>query len=452
MADSTGETPSPAQHWAARLAITAAAASVIVLAFVAGLKGVGLLAAGAVGTTVTAAALWWALTRRGPVRMFAVALAVAAPAVVIVLQVAAGLFWVLLLCLVLGAVAIAAGWAALTEIGPTAPRTTSVQPPPQQAVLVMNPRSGGGKVERFGLREKAEALGARVVLLDPAHRVDVAELARRAVAEGADLLGVAGGDGTQALVAGVAAEHDIPFLVIPAGTRNHFAMDLGLDREDPSPALNALRDGIELRIDLGLIGDRVFVNNASFGAYAAIVQSDAYRDDKVNTALQMLPDVLTHRAGPRLTVSGEGFTMDSPQAVLVSNNAYRVGDRAGLGRRDRLDSGLLGLVSLTVDSAAGAARLLRGDRAPGVTVLTTREVVVGADTNEIQVGVDGEALTLPAPVRCTIRPAALRVRVPRERPGVPRPRPRLDWRRLGRLALPAATRSRLRPARGRRSP
>ena len=151
----------------------------------------------------------------------------------------------------------------------------------------MNPRSGGGKVAKFGLKEKAEALGAEVALLDGPGIVDVAALARQAVADGADLLGVAGGDGTQALVAGIAAEHDLPFLVISAGTRNHFAMDLGLDRDDPATCLDALTDGVEQRIDLGIIGDRTFVNNASFGAYAEIVESPAYRDDKAGTTLQM---------------------------------------------------------------------------------------------------------------------------------------------------------------------
>lgn len=160
---------------------------------------------------------------------------------------------------------------------------------------------------------KARALGAEVAVLDPAHPQDVAELAERAVARGADLLGVAGGDGTQALVASVAARHNLPFVVVSAGTRNHFAMDLGLDRTDPSTCLDALTDGVEVRIDLGLIGERVFVNNASFGVYAAVVQSPAYRDDKVPTILRELPDLLTHQVGPRLTVRAQDVVLEAPK-------------------------------------------------------------------------------------------------------------------------------------------
>jgi diacylglycerol kinase family enzyme len=89
---------------------------------------------------------------------------------------------------------------------------------------------------------------------------------------------MAGGDGSQALVAAVAAERDIPFVCVPAGTRNHFVLDLGLDRKDVVGALDAYTDGVERRIDLARVGDRVFVNNVSLGVYAAIVQSDDYRD------------------------------------------------------------------------------------------------------------------------------------------------------------------------------
>jgi diacylglycerol kinase family enzyme len=272
--------------------------------------------------------------------------------------------------------------------------------------------------------------------------VDVAALARQAVAEGADLLGVAGGDGTQALVASVAAEQDVPLLVISAGTRNHFALDLGLDREDPSRCLDALGDGVELRVDLGVIAGRPFVNNASFGAYAAIVQSPAYRDDKTRTTLDQLPGLLAGQQGPRLVARAEHRTIQGPQAVLVSNNQYGMGDIAGLGRRARLDRGTLGMVAITVQNATQAAGLLRGSRSRGLTSLTSPEIVIDADTAQIPVGVDGEALVLDTPVRCTIAPAALRVRVPRHRPGVPDPKPTMDWHRLRHLALTNPTTSR----------
>jgi diacylglycerol kinase family enzyme len=270
--------------------------------------------------------------------------------------------------------------------------------------------------------------------------VDVAALARQAVADGADLLGVAGGDGTQALVAGIAAEHDLPFLVISAGTRNHFAMDLGLDRDDPATCLDALSDGVEQRIDLGIIGDRTFVNNASFGAYAEVVESPAYRDDKRGTTLQMLPDILAGHRGAKLTANASGTTITGPQALLISNNPYQGGDIAGLSRRARLDAGTLGVVAVTVNNALQAATLLRGARGQGLTTLTTEEVVVDADVPKIPVGIDGETVMMATPVRCAIQPGALRIRVPRDRPGTRPPKPALDWHTLRQLAAFRSTR------------
>jgi diacylglycerol kinase family enzyme len=301
----------------------------------------------------------------------------------------------------------------------------------------MNPRSGGGKVGKFGLKDKAAALGADVALLEGPGVVDVAAMARQAVEAGADLLGVAGGDGTQALVAGIAAGRDVPVMVISAGTRNHFALDLGLDRDDPAACLDALTDGVELRIDLGMIGGRTFVNNASFGAYAQVVQSPAYRDDKRGTALEMLPGLLSGHQGAHLAVRVDGqMVLDGPQAVLVSNNPYETGDIAGLGRRARLDQGVLGVVGVKIETAAQAAGLLRrAQRSRNVTVLTAREVIIDADQPQIPVGIDGESVLMPTPVHCTIRPLSLRVRVPRDRPGVPEPRPPIDWTRLRHQAL-----------------
>jgi diacylglycerol kinase family enzyme len=427
---------SVAQRWQARLSLVAAAAAVLVAPLVAGFgKGLALALVGLAGLALTLAGVWWALTHKGLVRWLAVAVAVLAPLVVLVLYTSRDLLWVVLVALGLLALAVAAGRAALRGDPVPEKMPEHDAPPPKRPYLIMNPRSGGGKVGRFGLKDKAEALGATVALLEGPGTVDVAELARTAVADGADLLGVAGGDGTQALVAGIAAEHNIPLLVISAGTRNHFALDLGLDRDDPSRCLDALTDGVELHIDLGVIGDRPFVNNASFGAYAAIVQSPAYRDDKRRTTTEMLPDLLVGHSGSRLVARAGNVTIEGPQAVLVSNNVYGTDDIAGLGRRARLDRGTLGMLAVTVNSAVQAAGLLRGQSSRGLTRLAGREVVVDADTAQIPVGVDGEALVLDTPVRCVVQPAALRVRVPRDRPGVPDPKPVMDWNRLWRMAL-----------------
>ena len=307
-------------------------------------------------------------------------------------------------------------------------------PPASHPYLIMNPRSGGGKVEKFDLKRKAEGLGAEVFLMSGPELVDVAEVARQAVAGGADLLGVAGGDGTQALIAGIAAEHGLPFIVISAGTRNHFALDLGLDREDPSACLDALSDGVELEVDLGRINGQVFVNNASFGAYAEVVETPSYRDDKLNTTLNLLPDLLQGHRGARLCAQAESVEIMGPQALLVANNPYGTGDIAGLSRRARLDRGILGVVGVKVHSARQAVGLLRGTRGTGLRTLTTTRIEITADAPQIPVGVDGEAIMMSTPVTCTVSPGALRVRVPRNRPGVPAPKPVLNWSRLRHLA------------------
>jgi diacylglycerol kinase family enzyme len=425
-----------AQRWLARLALVAAAAAVLVAPVVAGLRqSLALVVVGLAGLALTLAGAWWALSNKGLVRWLAAAVAVLAPLCVLVLYTSRGLLWVVLVAVALVAVAVAAGRAALRRDAIPERMPEHEVPPPARPYLIMNPRSGGGKVTRFRLKDRAEALGATVALLEGPGTVDVGELARRAVANGADLLGVAGGDGTQALVAGIAAEHNLPLLVISAGTRNHFALDLGLDRQDPSRCLDALQDGVELRIDLGFIAGRPFVNNASFGAYAAVVQSPAYRDDKRRTTLDQLPGLLAGHEGPRLVARAGNLTVEGPQAVLVSNNPYGMGDIAGLGRRARLDRGTLGVFAVTVNSAAQAAGLLGGRNSRGLTSLAGREVVIDADAAQIPVGVDGEALVLDTPVRCVVRPGALRVRVPRDRPGVPDPKPIMDWKRLRHMAL-----------------
>src|SRR5215471_13254245 len=422
-------------RWLARSAFVLMLAAVAVLIGFGELGGLAMIVIGGIGAVLVVGGVYIFLAHRGVLRWIAAAVVVLTPVAILVLFALHNLIWVALVSIALIVLAAGAGRRALTPAA-AAPSMPSLKvSPPKRAFLIMNPRSGGGKVTKFSLKDKAEALGAEVALLEGPGVVDVAALARQAVADGADLLGVAGGDGTQALVAGIAAEHDLPFLVISAGTRNHFAMDLGLDRDDPATCLDALtEDGVEERIDLGIIGDRTFVNNASFGAYAEVVESPAYRDDKRGTTLQMLPEILNGHRGAKLQATAGDTTITGPQALLVSNNPYEGGDIAGLSRRSRLDAGTLGVVAVTVNNALHAATLLRGARGQGLTTLTAGEVVVDADVPQIPVGIDGETVIMPTPVRCTIRPKVLRVRVPRDRPGVLPPKAALDWPALVKLA------------------
>jgi len=358
------------QRWLARLSLVLAGLAIVILVVFAGLKSLAMLAVAVVAAVVGLAAAYAFLSRRGVLRWVSATVFILAPVAVIVIYAFRDLLWV--------AIVSAAAWllASVTARQALAGGQPDwrmpehpAEPPARHPYLIMNPKSGGGKVEKFDLQRKAEALGAEVFLLGGPEHVDVAEVAREAVANGADLLGVAGGDGTQALVAGIAAEHGLPFMVISAGTRNHFALDLGLDREDPSACLNALSDGVELRVDLGVINGQTFVNNASFGAYAEVVETPAYRGDKLSTTLNTLPDLLQGHRGARLHAQADGTQIEAPQALLVSNNPYGTGDIAGLGRRVRLDRGILGVVAVTVGSARQAIGLLGGRHTTGLRAL-----------------------------------------------------------------------------------
>jgi diacylglycerol kinase family enzyme len=425
----------PTQRWLARLTFVLAGAAIAILLAVAGLKSLAMLAVGVAAAVVSLAAAYVFLSRRGLLRWLALAVFVLAPIAVIVVYAFRDLLWVAVLS---AAVWLLAGVTARLALAGTQPDwrmpERPAQPPALHPYLIMNPKSGGGKVGKFDLKAKAEHLGAEVFLIGGSEPVDVAKVAREAIERGADLLGVAGGDGTQALVAGIAAEHAIPFVVISAGTRNHFALDLGLDREDPSACLAALSDGVELRVDLGVINGQTFVNNASFGAYAETVETPAYRGDKLKTTLNTLPELLQGHRGARLRARADGTQIETPQALLVSNNPYGTGDIAGLSRRVRLDRGRLGVVGVTVGSARQAAGLLRGRHTTGVTMLTTKQVEITADTPQIPVGVDGESVLMSTPVTCAISPGALRVWVPRDRPGIPAPKPSVNWSGLRHLA------------------
>ncbi len=284
--------------------------------------------------------------------------------------------------------------------------------PPKHPVLFFNPLSGGGKAERFRLAEEAEQRGFDVVELRPGD--DLETLVRQAVADGADALAMAGGDGSQAVVASVASELDLPYACIPAGTRNHFACDLGVDRDDVAGALDAFVDGGERRVDLAEVNGRVFVNNVSLGLYASAVQRAGYRDAKIRTLLEAVPEMVGPQgSGLDLVWAGPGgHEHHSGVAILVSNNRYRLGRAVGSGTRPRIDDGLLGVTVFGAPRGRGGNRRLqrpwREWSAP--------EFEVGA-SHPVPAGIDGEAATLEAPLRFRIRPGVLRVRVSRRHPG-----------------------------------
>jgi len=367
------------------------------------------------------AGLWLAATRRGIARFLGIVVALAALAGGVAGLIEQGVIDELVALVVAIAVFGAASRMALRR-RQVSERTDSTHPAARPArarsgVLLINPKSGGGKAERFDLPGEARKRGIRAVVLERGD--DLLELAEQALSDGADVIGMAGGDGSQALVATVAMRHNVPHVCIPAGTRNHFALDLGLDRDDVIGALDAFTDGVERRIDLARVNDHVFVNNASLGVYAEVVQSDAYRDAKLETWTKMLPELLGPGAPPiDLEFDGpDGTELSDAPLVLVSNNPYQLTSLAGAGTRARLDTGRLGLVAARITGASDIAEFVmfetvgQAQRFHGLLEWSEVRFEVRS-SSPVAVGLDGEALMLEPPLQFVSLPGALRVRLP----------------------------------------
>jgi diacylglycerol kinase family enzyme len=351
------------------------------------------------------AVAWLGLLRRGGRRILALA------AAALLLGVAIGTTLSgdngLALALVVAAFLLALGGA---RVAFRVERTLPSAAAPRHPVLFVNPWSGDGKAAKANLVEEARKRGIETRELERGD--DLEQLVRDAVREGADGLAMGGGDGSQALVASIAAEHDLPYACIPSGTRNHFALDLGVDREDVVGALDAFVDGGERLVDLGEVNGRVFVNNVSLGVYAEAVSQDRYRAAKLRTLL----DTLSGTLGPDGAATElrwrdpDGVERRSMALVLVSNNAYRLGPTLGSGTRPSLDAGLLGVVDFHPPAAG------RDGDVASWRELTAPALEVEAD-GPVPVGVDGESLRLEPPLRFRSRPGALRVRIARDHPG-----------------------------------
>jgi len=395
------------RRWLAALALLLAAAT-CVLAVVNAVsefpRGLFLL----VLVVIAGTSAWYAVVRRGVARVAGLVLAAVALGGALVLVVSRGAPLADAL-VVAGLVATVAAARAALHVHVELPSATA----PRHPVLFFNPRSGGGKAERFRLAEEATRRGIEPIELRRGD--DLEALVRGAVERGADGLAMAGGDGSQAVVAAIAAATGLPYACVPAGTRNHFALDLGVDREDVVGALDAFVDGGERRVDLAEVNGRVFVNNVSLGLYAQAVQQAGYRDAKIRTLLDTVPDVLGPDVRePDMRWRGPGgHEHRGGAAVLVSNNRYRLGRAVGSGTRPRIDDGLLGVTVVGSPTGAGAdggssQRPWREWSAPSFDVEAE---------HPLPAGIDGETVVLEPPLHFHIKPGVLRVRVARQHPG-----------------------------------
>jgi diacylglycerol kinase family enzyme len=366
-------------------------------------------------------AVWSALTRKGAVRGAWIVVAVVAAVAVVAIQIAGSeehLLSLLVRLALLGVALLLARYALTRDVRSLKQTETPGKPVPaaRHGVLIMNLKSGGGKAEKFHLVDECRVRGIEPVVLQRGD--DLLQLARDAIDGGADVIGMAGGDGSQALVASIAAERGVPMVVVPAGTRNHFALDIGLDRDDVIGALDAYGEARERTIDLADVNGRIFVNNVSLGLYATIVRSPEYRDAKRETTLAALPEMLGSGSEPfdlRFTTP-DGVGHEGAHVIQVSNGPYGT-TAGGITSRPRLDTGRLGVFSLVVPDAVAATR--------AIAALTTAtpalyegyktwsapafEVTSAAP---IAVGLDGESLEMDPPLVFSSRPGVLRLRLP----------------------------------------
>lgn len=264
-----------------------------------------------------------------------------------------------------------------------------------QLFLIVNPQSGTDSPSAEDLRDAARERGVTVHFLQDGD--DLPEVAREA---GADVLGMAGGDGSLAAVAAVAIEQDVPFVCIPFGTRNHFARDLGLDRNDPLAALAAFDEGTERLVDVARVGDRLFLNNVSLGVYARLVHRREHhrrRRDALARLRALALTVKDRRRRQRFTIDGEHVRA---RLVLVGNNDYSL-DLLSLGERERLDEGRLHLYI-----PHGFRRITWEER-------SCTELEIGSPLTRLRAAIDGEPVELDTPLAFRIEPGALRVLAPR---------------------------------------
>lgn len=405
--------PSPARRAAATTTIVLVVVGAVVLTiFLIGNLGYLLLAW--VGLIGSSAAVGQALRSTGAALRLWLILTLAGIVLIVVAIIGAGTStpWLLAAVVLLVIVIAPLGRFALRE-----PQRAGEPLRARRPTLLVNPKSGDGKAERTNLVAEAQERGISVRILE--RDDDLTELARAAIADGADVVGMAGGDGSLGYVATAAIEADVPFVCVPAGTRNHFARDLGLDRDDVLAALDAFSGEVR-SVDCATVNGRVFLNNASLGLYATIVADPAYREAKAETTIAIMQDLSqSGRAFDLRYATPDGKPHADADLIFVGNNPYIVsGLLNDLGKRERLDEGTLGVLTLTIRSTTEFATLLslaaagRSIRFSGWDQWVTDSFRVDS-ASEVSIGIDGESVSMDPPLDFAIHRGRLRVAVPR---------------------------------------
>lgn len=404
--------PSPARRAAAvTTMVLVVVGAVLLTVFLIGNLGYLLLAW--VGLIGSSAAVGRALRSPGAAQRLWLILAFAGIVVILVATLGAGTStpWLLAAVVLLVIVIAPLGRFALRE-----PQQAGEPLRAQRPMLLVNPKSGDGKAERTDLVAVAQDRGISVRILE--RDDDLTELARAAIADGADVVGMAGGDGSLGYVATAAMEADVPFVCVPAGTRNHFARDLGLDRDNVLAALDAFSGEVR-SVDCATVNGRVFLNNASLGLYATIVADPAYREAKAETTIAIMQDLSqSGRAFDLRYATPDGRPHAVADLIFVGNNPYVVsGLLNDLGKRERLDEGALGVLTLTIKSTTEFAKLLSlaatgsSIRFSGWDQWVTETFRVDSGS-KVSIGIDGESVSMDPPLDFAIHRGRLRVAVP----------------------------------------
>ncbi len=289
-----------------------------------------------------------------------------------------------------------------------------------KVVVILNGGSGTGQAEtvRNQIEELFRNAGRAVLTIVPAEGQGITKAVEDAIASGPAAIVAGGGDGTVNAVASRLLEHDIPFGVIPLGTLNHFARDLKLPLK-VDDAVGVILAGRTVRVDVGQINDRTFLNNSSLGLYPAIVKLREQRPAKGllkwAVAAGATAKALRHNQILSVEVEHEGKTLvRQTPVVFVGNNEYKMVGLAA-GTRDSLSQGQLAVY--VVNTVGRLAQLKLGfqvllgtaERTDELDVIRTSAATIRSRRPSLHVSYDGEVETMTGPFKYRILPKALAV-------------------------------------------